>query len=146
MLQLPLPHDHGETFRLSEASPAPGAGKLISLDDGYIYLLRAFSYTLAPDATVANRYQTIYMSSNWASSMFIIHPSAIPASYTNTLYGYAGLGFTTAPTVNRSMIGLPPFHYLWQSAQIVINVEQMEAADQISGIQLMLSRWPVTLT
>lgn len=132
-----------DILRVSPADPDPGANLLFLLPNNFYYKLISFKFRLVTDSTVISRFLTLEISDGGDELFWTQLTTTIAASQTKDIFT-APFG-TTPPNTSAGQIGMPwPIDiYLKPNWNFTTTIVNLQAADQISDIQIALERWAV---
>lgn len=124
------------------AQPAAGAGFSYQVTQGAVENLRAVRFQLVTSAAVANRVPRLELQDGDASVVLAIEATAAQAaSLTDSYLFLAGVGVQLTGASGRIVLPLPdvftPPGFAW-----VLTVGAVDAADQVSGVQVFTELFP----
>lgn len=144
--QLGQPHGFGRSFQRTRRGsvPAAGASFTLNLEPVYRHVLVHAVFTLTTSATVANRYTTIqYVYGDgvaaWVNGAAVVQTASSAQRYV----GAKDRGTSEWNTGTDVLFPLSPM-FLDGGAALSINVGNIQAADQLSGIYLTFDLYPTS--
>ena len=124
------------------SQPAAGAGFTYTASGGAVENVRAIRFQLATSAAVANRTVRLELQDGDATPVLAIeHTAALAASLSRQYSFLTGLGAAIIGAGTRDAMPLPdvfvPVGFSW-----VLIVGAIDAADQVSGVQVYTEVFP----
>jgi hypothetical protein len=121
----------------------PGAGINFSypvFQSSRVQLI-GFSFTLATDATVANRYVSLYTFNGTLATMYSGISEPQPASTTYDYHAAIGIPRLLIAPINRSQFALPDFMFAENNYEISSVIYNIQATDTYTNLILTFKQW-----
>jgi hypothetical protein len=129
---------------LDPADPAAGSDWVYLLPDNYYYDIHYLCFHLVTAVAVATRYVFI---SNYTAGIVFAQVGAPAAQIASLDYHYHAAHYRhiTAPgSANLNlMTPWPEFTYMHGGSTLGTVVQNIQGADQITAIHVVLNRWPI---
>lgn len=124
------------------ANPAAGANLAISSDTASTWLIRAIALNFVTSAVVGTR-SVILAADDGSNTWFRSSPGGTQAASLTRFYGAFAGSAGAASQGSAIMFGLPT-DGLWlpQGHRLITAVENIDAGDQISAVNLMVIEFP----
>jgi len=131
----------GNLLVTSSANPAAGTPVQITLGNDEMWKINAIHFTLVTAATVAVRTVNIIFEVN-SIAVFQINSTTTQLAGLTRKYSFvAGGGASGATLVNDIYVPLPSDIYLPENSNIYVMVDNLQAADDLSAIDVYIEKY-----
>lgn len=126
----------------TQANPAAGANLSITVPANARCELVILKFMLRCDANAANRYVMLY-AAHGARTMYIAGAEFALTANEDRLVLFGHFGFSSvADGGNTLVVGTPSYPVLLKDDTIVTEILNLQATDQIDGVEYVFKLWP----